>query len=533
MTYPQIVAASPDGRSVYVGSEFSSSIAVFDRAAGGALSQRADPAGCVSETGTDGGVLGGGAGSCRDVIGLSAGILGGPYGLAVSPDGANVYAASYGGPVAVLDRGADGSLTQRSGPGACVSDADIAGCATGRALRFGRSVAVSPDGDSVYVAAESSLRDAGPGDLRPCRRRHPDPEGRDGRMHLRDRWRRLRGHDRVPALRRDGQRRRGERVRRPARGILVFDRAASGTLTQKPGRAGCVSEDGAGPCTDGTSVTAVESVAVSKDGATLVAISSNNTGTVVIFDRAADGSLTQKARTSGCISRFGGGPCVDGRGLSGARSVVLSPDGKNAYVAGSDDVLAVFDRVPVAAPPPPPPPPGPVRRPQPSCPAGGIQGAGTEGVDALTGAARRDILFGLADADLLRGLAGRDCLYGGDGDDRLFGGSGADRLFGGPGEDRLDGEDGRDRLEGGPGARQATSGDYLSGGSGRDRLVDRRGNATFVGGTGSDRIDARDASARDRRRRDVVRCGTGRGTALADAADRVAADCERVVRRRP
>jgi hypothetical protein len=45
-------------------------------------------------------------------------------------------------------------------------------------------------------------------------------------------------------------------------------------------------------------------------------------------------------------------------------------------------------------------------------------------------------------------------------------------------------------------------------------------------------IDARDASAGDRRRPDVVRCGRGRDEVLADAADRVARDGERVKRRR-
>jgi DNA-binding beta-propeller fold protein YncE len=46
----------------------------------GAISQPAGTAGCVSETG---------AGPCADGHGLS-----GPFGVAVSPDGKSVYAAS-------------------------------------------------------------------------------------------------------------------------------------------------------------------------------------------------------------------------------------------------------------------------------------------------------------------------------------------------------------------------------------------------------------------------------------------------------
>jgi Ca2+-binding RTX toxin-like protein len=248
---------------------------------------------------------------------------------------------------------------------------------------------------------------------------------------------------------------------------------------------------------------------------------------VAVFDRSADGALAQKPGTAGCISDDGRGPCVDGRGLNGAESVAVSADAKSVYVAASDGAVAVFDRADVAPPPPPTPP----SRAQRGGPFAGVQAAGSPGADALTGLARRDVLFGLAGADRLRGLAGRDCLYGGDGNDRLSGGSGADRLFGGAGDDRLDGEDDADTRHR-PEAIQVTVGDRLSGGAGADRLVDRRGSAILSGGAGNDRIDARDRSASQRRRADTVRCGHGRDLALVDAADRVAADCDRVRRRR-
>lgn len=89
----------------------------------------------------------------------------------------------------------------------------------------------------------------------------------------------------------------------------------------------------------------------------------------------------------------------------------------------------------------------------------------------------------------------------------LNGGSGANTLVGTAQGDVLRGFAGNDVLVGGPGP------DRLVGGPGRDRLV---------AGAGNDKVLARDG------RRDVVSCGTGRDTALVDALDRVARDCEGV-----
>src|SRR3954452_8654780 len=72
---------------------------------------------------------------------------------------------------------------------------------------------------------------------------------------------------------------------------------------------------------------------------------------------AAGGDLTQKAGTAGCVSDDGSsdgtiataGQCADGRNLLDARSVVVSPDGKNVYVANAKDTqraIDVFDRDP-------------------------------------------------------------------------------------------------------------------------------------------------------------------------------------------
>lgn len=90
----------------------------------------------------------------------------------------------------------------------------------------------------------------------------------------------------------------------------------------------------------------------------------------------------------------------------------------------------------------------------------------------LKGTAGPDVLVGTQRNDILEGLDGADRLVGRGGADRLYGGSGNDVLVGGPGDDKL---------MGGPGA-------------------------------------------------DIISCGPGRDVVYADAADRVAKDCEVVHR---
>ena len=221
-----------------------------------------------------------GAAPCVDGTALD-----GAFEVTVSPDGRNAYVASNASDaVAVFDRAADGTLTQKAGTAACISDTGAGPCGDGTALDGALGVVVSPDGKSAYVASYDSGA------------------------------------------------------------VAVFDRAADGTLTQKPGTAGCISDTGAGPCVDGTALDGASSVTVSPDGRS-VYVASQIGSAVAVFDRAADGTLTQKPGTAGCISDTGAGPCVDGTALAVAASVTVSPDGQSAYVASFDsDAVAVFDR---------------------------------------------------------------------------------------------------------------------------------------------------------------------------------------------
>ena len=254
---------SPDGKNGYVASVTSNSVAVFDRATDGTLTQK----GCVSDTG---------AGPCVDATALA-----GAASVAVSPDGKNAYVASAASnAIAIFDRAADGTLTQKSGTAGCISDAGVPPCLDGAALAQPISVTVSSDGRSAYVAA--GVSDA----------------------------------------------------------IAVFDRAADGTLTQKPGPAGCIADTAAGGCTDASALDGASAVAVSPDG-TNAYVASDVSNAIAVFDRAADGTLTQ----NGCVSESGGAPCADATALVNVSSVAVGTDGRSVYVASAgSNAVAAFDR---------------------------------------------------------------------------------------------------------------------------------------------------------------------------------------------
>ena len=130
--------------------------------------------------------------------------------------------------------------------------------------------------------------------------------------------------------------------------IAVFTRdTGTGALTQKPDPGGCISEDGSGGCTDAKAIHFIGGVKVSPDGENVYAFSRTDY-TVAAFDRAANGTLTQKAGAAACISQTGSsGACVDGIGLANPVSLLVSPDGKNVYVPSQNSRgIAILDRDP-------------------------------------------------------------------------------------------------------------------------------------------------------------------------------------------
>jgi len=381
------MTVSPDGRSAYVASGMSDAVAVFDRAANGALTQKPGLAGCISDAG---------AGPCTDGTALN-----GASSVTVSPDGRSVYVASqYSDSIALFDRSASGTLTQKRGRQGCISEFEINSCVTGRTLAGATSVTVSPDGRSVYVASQIAgavavfdRRFNGSLTQKPGAAGCISGSWGDGyctagtaldsptsvtvsadgtnayvasasAVAVLDRaqngtlTQRLgkgacvgSGASCVGATALEGP--SSVTVSPDARtvyvastgsdAVAVFDRGPSGTLSQKPGTASCISNTGAGPCVDGTGLENAYSVTISPDGesAYVAALS----GAVVILDRTADGVLSQRPGSAGCVSETGAGPCVDGAGLAAATSVTVSPDSRNVYVASAaSDAVAAFGR---------------------------------------------------------------------------------------------------------------------------------------------------------------------------------------------
>lgn len=270
------VVVSPDGRSVYVVSQLASQMAIFDRdPATGELTQKVGMAGCVSDTGS--------GGACIDAEAFDF-----PKGAAVSPDGRNLYVASAtSDAVAVFDRDLSTlELTQKAGTAGCVSDLGAGGCTAGSGLDGAQDVVVSDDGRHVYVAAQIA--------------------------------------DRVSLLDRD---------------------LATGELTPHAGVGGCVSETGSGGnCGDGRGLDGVWSLAMSSDAESLVGGSLAGDSVALLQRDSATGELTQELGIDACISEDGsGGECLDGVALDGVQQVAMSADGKSVYVASltSDAVAAI------------------------------------------------------------------------------------------------------------------------------------------------------------------------------------------------
>jgi DNA-binding beta-propeller fold protein YncE len=207
-------------------------------------------------------------------------------GLAISPDGKSVYAAAFiDDAVVVFDRD---TTTGALSPAGCIDDDDSGAdtCAgSTNGLDNAAAVAVSPDGANVYVGSSQD------------------------------------------------------------HAIVRFTRSASGALTPID----CL-EDDVGPddCTGGTALSlgSVAGLVFGADGSDLYATSATDNAVTHLERDLATGVLTAQE----CIAWEGGGaPCSDQqRGLSDARGVALSPDGRSLYETGfAGDSLGFSQRDPL------------------------------------------------------------------------------------------------------------------------------------------------------------------------------------------
>ncbi len=144
---PGQLAVSSDGSTLYAVSGNNATtnrtIVGFTRnAATGALTQSADLGGCFAAVAL---------GNCT-VLGA---LLSAPSGLAVSPDGRNLYVSDSGAnALLVFDRTSAGVLTQKTGAAGCFVSVATGSCSTVSGLLGAVAVVVvSPDGRSVYTGS--------------------------------------------------------------------------------------------------------------------------------------------------------------------------------------------------------------------------------------------------------------------------------------------------------------------------------------------------------------------------------------------
>jgi DNA-binding beta-propeller fold protein YncE len=139
------VAVGPDDGDVYVTSLFSNSVTSFTRSpSSGNLTQKEGTTGCLVWLRS---------------VGCSFGrALSSPEGLAVSPDGTNVYVAAFAtGAIDVLERsGGSGVVVQLPGRSGCLAPRSVPGCVRARALRGVSSIALSPNGRYLYSTSFGS-----------------------------------------------------------------------------------------------------------------------------------------------------------------------------------------------------------------------------------------------------------------------------------------------------------------------------------------------------------------------------------------
>jgi DNA-binding beta-propeller fold protein YncE len=246
----------------------------------------------------------------------------------VSPDGRHLYVAvwpqgggGYHG-LRLFDVAAGSALAPRAGAAATMSKPP-------------HDVDFSPDGRNVYVAAGDELvvfqRDTTTGVLAHAQCFGLDPCAAITGLNTFT----------SAAVSRDGR----SVYARGANQLTVFDRdAGAGTLSQKAGVAGCITEETASlPCATAVGIAGGGlETAVSPDGGH-VYVTNEVPGGVAVFSRDASGSLRQLPGTSGgCVTAggssggAGGTECANGAPtLSQARGVNLDAHGAFVIVSAA------------------------------------------------------------------------------------------------------------------------------------------------------------------------------------------------------
>jgi DNA-binding beta-propeller fold protein YncE len=290
------------------------------------------------------------AGSCGKARALKGpGPFMGSRAIAVSPDGKNLYvASSTSDAIAIFTRDKKtGVLSQGLGKAGCISAKGVGGCGIAAGLDEPNSVAVSPDGRSVYATSRagnsltSFLRNPKSGALHQlppvrggCISGLPIPGCIAGRA--------LVAPD-VVLVSPDGKNVYVGTFFGNSVASFVRD-ASTGALGQLAGAAGCIAEATEG-CATGIALKSVEGLAISGDGTSVYAATALSNAVAELSRDPSTGALAQASDGSGCIVDAALTGCILGRELAGANAVAVSPDDGNVYVTSlfSNSVTA-FDR---------------------------------------------------------------------------------------------------------------------------------------------------------------------------------------------
>ncbi|MGH2677448.1 MAG: lactonase family protein, partial [Actinomycetota bacterium] len=275
---------------------------------------------------------------CTDLPGMDP--FNSPETVAISPDGTSVYVASSGAADAIVHftRAADGTLAFES----CIAENGNAGCDNPPtdSLDGANAVTVSLDGTSVYAASftDNSITHL---------IRAPDGSltfggcvanfGQSGCVNP--------PQDPLSLASQVAVSPDGTSVYVTSFGdhsITHFTRAATGALSFVR----CIADGGLSGCEDPPldSLNSARQVAVSPEGSS-VYVAGNGDNAVTSFVRAPDGSLTFQ----GCISDAGQAGCVDPPidALGNAFTVAISPSGTSLYVGAlTDNAVNHFARAP-------------------------------------------------------------------------------------------------------------------------------------------------------------------------------------------
>ena len=331
------IALSPDGRHLYAVSSISGSVTAFARdTKTGSLTQLRGAAGCVRP---------GGEGGCASGVGLA-----GATAMVIAPDGRSLYVAGKEAN-AVASFSIDpvgGALLQLGGKGACVRGGDDPGaCLDGRALLGADALAISPDGAIVYAAAKDVdaiavlQRDPTTGAL-------SQQAGLTGCIRLSGGL----GCATARSLAQPSALviAPGGRDLYVASGsgnaISVLQRdAATGLMIQPAGTAGCIGQ-GIADCTAAPLLTAPAALAMGPDGSSLTVATAGD-GTLITLHRdTTSGLLAAVPAPSGCISTTAAGGCQALGVLGPATSMAIAPAGDVLYAAASTGLIALSRQTP-------------------------------------------------------------------------------------------------------------------------------------------------------------------------------------------